>query len=211
MVSAPKVKICGITSQADAEAAVAAGCDAVGFVFYRKSPRYISAPKAASIIKRLPGRIHKVGVFVNAGSSRVRRIASFCGLTMVQLHGGESARYCRGLKKLKVIKAIRVKDAGSLEDLRAYQPWAFLFDSCVKGVAGGSGKVFDWNILKQRRGGIRQPVFLSGGLDCRTVSRAIRAVRPQWVDVSSSVESRPGKKDMRKMEAFVKAVKKARA
>jgi phosphoribosylanthranilate isomerase len=211
LVSVPKVKICGITSQADADAAVAAGCDALGFVFYRKSPRYISAPKAASIISRLPGRVHKVGVFVNAGSSRVRRIASYCGLTMVQLHGEESAGYCRGLRRLKVIKAIRVKDAGSLEDIRAYQPWAFLFDSCVKGVAGGSGKVFDWSILSRRRGRIKQPVFLSGGLERRTVGRAIRLVRPQWVDVSSSVESSPGKKDMRKMEAFIKAVKKARA
>jgi len=203
-----KVKICGIRSLVDALEAVAAGADALGFVFYRASRRYVAPEMAGWIIRQLPERVKKVGVFVNARAATIKRYARQCSLDMVQLHGNESARTCSQCAPVPVIKAFCVGkkfDAGVIE---GYNTFGFLFDAHVPGKAGGSGKTFDWSLIKTIPS-FRMPseIFLSGGLNARNVSKAIRMVRPQWVDASSSLELFPGKKDRRKMVAFVKAVK----
>lgn len=205
-----KVKICGITSPTDAAAAVAAGCQGLGFVFYRKSPRYIAPGEAARIIRGVPAGIKKIGVFVNASAGTIRKIARQCGLDMVQLHGEESPAACAALRPLKVIKAVRVKSRRDVAALRRSGPHAFLLDTYMRSRRGGTGRAFDWK-LAAGAGGSGRCVFLSGGLNARTVRTAIMVVRPQWVDVSSSVERAPGRKDRRKMQRFVAAVRAAGA
>lgn len=204
-----KVKICGITCLEDAICAVEAGADALGFVFYKSSPRYIPLEKAAAVIRALPSRVKKIGVFVNARLSTVERHAKMCGLDMIQLHGEESGRFCSRCRPLKVIKAIRVGRAFDKNILSRYEGCSFLFDSRVAGKPGGTGRTFDWKmlsfILKESR---PSEVFLSGGLNPGNVSRAVKTVRPEWVDISSSLESSPGKKDRRKITAFMNAVKR---
>lgn len=200
-----KVKICGITNLEDALSAINAGCQALGFVFYRKSPRYIDPGKAKDIIRRLPRGIVKVGVFVNAQPKTIRRIARLCGLDMVQLHGEESPEFCRKLKGLKIVKAFRIKDRIALQNILQYKSKMYLFDTFINSRFGGTGKNFNWNLLKQAQR-LRRPIFLSGGLNEENVRKAIRIVRPDWVDVSSSVEIRPGKKDYRKIKRFITAV-----
>ena len=205
-----KVKICGITNPADAADAVAAGCQALGFVFYRKSPRYIAPGEAARIIRGVPAGIKKVGVFVNASPGTIRKIARQCGLDMVQLHGEESPAACAALRPLKVIKAFRVKGRIDFTVLRRYEPHAFLLDTYVRSRRGGTGRAFDWKVAAGA-GESDRCIFLSGGLNTASVRTAIRLVRPQWVDVSSSVERAPGRKDRRKMQRFVAAVRAAGA
>jgi len=202
-----KIKICGITSLQDAQDAVRAGCDALGFVFYKKSPRYIAPARARSIISRLPRRIAKVGVFVNSREASVKRIARACRLDMLQFHGDESPRFCSRFKDRRVIKAFRVKASLDFKRLASYNAYAYLFDACPKSGFGGSGRQFDWRLLKSRRG-LPGEVFLSGGLGAANVKKAIRIVAPDWVDVSSSVEASAGKKEYRKMAQFVQAVKR---
>jgi phosphoribosylanthranilate isomerase len=202
-----KIKICGITNLQDAQDAIRAGCDAVGFVFYKKSPRYIAPRKARAIISRLPRRINKVGVFVNARESTVKRIARFCGLDMLQFHGDESPRFCGRFKSCRVIKAFRVKKSLDFRRLASYNTYAYLFDACARSKFGGSGRQFDWKLLKGRRG-LPGAVILSGGLSADNVRKAVKIVAPDWVDVSSSVEAFPGKKEYRKMTQFIQAVKR---
>ena len=211
-----KIKICGITNLKDALGAVAAGADAIGFVFYPKSPRYVSPQDACRIIGMLPGRLRrvkKVGVFVNARPAAIKRCARLCGLDMVQLHGNESPRACSQCSPLAVIKAFRVRGAIDAADVARYKTFAYLFDSYVPGARGGTGRKFDWKSLRALRdrrslcvpGGI----FLSGGLNSRNVGTAIGMAQPQWVDASSCLESGPGVKDQRKMAAFVRAAKRS--
>ena len=200
-----RAKICGITNPEDAAVAVAAGYDALGFVFYRKSPRYITPAKAKRIIAGLPKSVAKVGVFVNAREKTVKNIARECRLGMLQFHGDETPEYCRRFKGYKIIKAFRIKDKNDLEKLRGYKVFAYLFDTFSRQRFGGTGKAFDWKLVKDIV--LERPVFLSGGLNKRNVAGAIRAVGPHWVDVSSSVESGPGKKDRREVNRFIKMVK----
>ena len=202
-----KVKICGITNLDDARSAVAAGCDALGFVFYRKSPRYISPDDVSGIIRKLPGKIVKVGVFVDEKARRIKNIAKLCRLDFVQLHGRESVNFCKKLKGLKIIKAFRVKGTIDENDISRYKVKAYLFDTYVKSKAGGTGKSFNWSLLC----GIKRtktPVFLSGGISSKNVKKAVKTVKPQWVDVSSSVEKLPGRKDAKKVREFIKAAKR---
>ena len=202
-----KVKICGITNLDDARSAVAAGCDALGFVFYRKSPRYISPDDVSGIIRKLPGKIVKVGVFVDEKAQRIKNIAKLCRLDFVQLHGRESVNFCKKLKGLKIIKAFRVKGTIDENDISRYKVKAYLFDTYVKSKAGGTGKSFNWSLLC----GIKRtktPVFLSGGISSKNVKKAVKTVKPQWVDVSSSVEKLPGRKDAKKVREFIKAAKR---
>ncbi len=199
-----KVKICGITNLDDARSAVAAGCDALGFVFYRKSPRYISPDDVSGIIRKLPGKIVKVGVFVDEKARRIKNIAKLCRLDFVQLHGRESVNFCRKFKGLKIIKAFSVKGTIDENDISRYKVKAYLFDTYVKSKAGGTGKSFNWSLLC----GIKRtktPVFLSGGISSKNVKKAVKTVKPQWVDVSSSVEKLPGRKDAKKVREFIKA------
>lgn len=202
-----KVKICGITNLEDARASVDAGCDALGFVFYKKSPRYITPVKAKGIIKQLPKHIIKIGVFVDGKEKTIRKIAKTCRLNMLQFHGSESPEFCARFKGYKIIKAFRVKNRLDAKNILKYNPFAFLFDTFVKSKIGGTGKNFDWRLIRHIDG-IRRPIFLSGGLNEDNVKKAIEAVSPDWVDASSSLEKIPGKKNPIKVRNFIKAAKK---
>lgn len=200
-----RVKICGITNLEDALASLFYGADAIGFVFYKKSPRYISPGKAGNISRILPRGISRVGVFVNEKENVVKKIAKLCGLDMLQFHGEESCEYCRKFKGYKIIKAFRVGGKINLDDLCGYKTFAYLFDTYSKAKPGGTGKKFNWNLLKQIVK-IKRPVFLSGGLTCGNVQKAIKLLKPDWVDASSALEIRPGEKDHKKIRRFIKAV-----
>lgn len=202
-----KVKICGITNLEDALNSIKAGCNALGFVFYRKSPRHITPEKAIRIIKHIPAHILKIGVFVNAKAKTIKGIARLCNLDMLQFHGNESPEFCQKFKGYKIIKAFRVKDKIDPQQIIKYKTFAYLFDTFVKSRVGGTGKKFNWMAVRHL-GGFRKPIFLSGGLNAKNVAEAIKQVRPDWVDVSSSVETKPGKKDYKKIKELVEAVKK---
>lgn len=202
-----KVKICGITRDADALAAVAAGADALGFVFWEQSPRWLSTRAAAEIIRQIPVTVIKVGVFVNAAPEAVRRAISECGLDLLQFHGDESPDYCVQFG-MRTMKAFRIRDADSLCALPAYRTDAWLLDAFVPGQRGGSGATFNWALAVAARE-LGRPVFLAGGLTPQNVAEAVRQVRPYGVDVSSGVESAPGKKDAEKVRAFIAAAKGA--
>lgn len=202
-----KVKICGITNLSDALASVDAGCDAVGFNFYNKSPRYVFPSKAAKIIHALPRRVVKIGVFVNAREDVIRRIAKLCKLDILQFHGDESPDFCEKFPDFKIIKSFRVKNKESLECAKAYKPFAYLFDTFVKSRRGGTGKTFDWKMIRHIKGLEDRPIFLCGGLTVDNVRKAISAAKPEWVDVCSSVEKKPGIKDHEKIRKLIKAAK----
>ncbi|MFH1397717.1 MAG: phosphoribosylanthranilate isomerase [Candidatus Omnitrophota bacterium] len=202
-----KVKICGITNLEDAELAVKAGCDALGFMFYKKSPRYIDPLKASRIIKQLPKKVIKIGVFVNSPESAIRKIAKICKLNLLQFHGDETPEFCARFKDKRIIKAFRIKGVIGPEEILKYNTFAYLFDSYTKSGFGGSGKVFNWKFV-QHPECITRPVFLSGGLTEKNVCQAIKTFHPHWVDVSSGVETAPGKKDSAKVKRFIKSVKK---
>jgi len=202
----PKVKICGITNLEDALQSVKAGCDALGFVFYKHSPRYITPRRARSIIQQLPRSVLKIGVFVNAREHTIRKTARLCSLDVLQFHGNESPQFCRRFRNFKIVKAFRVRDRLNKQDLLRYRPFAYLLDSFSASKAGGTGRGFAWKLIRHLDG-LKQPIFLSGGLSIRNVRKAIRTVRPQWVDVSTSVEARPGKKDHAKVRLFIRKAK----
>jgi phosphoribosylanthranilate isomerase len=201
------VKICGITNTPDALAAAQAGADALGFVFYEGSPRYIATDAAAAIIHELPPAIVKVGLFVNAAEEAVQRAIAECGLNLLQFHGDETPDYCLQFG-LMSMKAFRVRDAASLKALPDYRTDAWLLDAYVPDQYGGTGDTFNWDLAveAQRLG---RPIFLAGGLTPENVGAAVQKVRPYAVDVSSGVESAPGKKDHTKVTAFIKAAKAA--
>lgn len=201
-----KVKICGITNLGDALASIGAGCDAVGFAFYKKSPRYLAPETARRIIRALPKDTIKIGVFVNSPAGSIRRIAKSCGLNILQFHGDESPEFCKKFKGYKIIKAFRVKDRIALEDILRYDTFAYLFDTFTRSRPGGTGRKFDWSLLK-RLNCLNKPVFLSGGLNERNVRRAIKTAHPDWVDVCSSVEMNPGRKSHAKVKRFIAAAK----
>ncbi|MFA6216571.1 MAG: phosphoribosylanthranilate isomerase [Candidatus Omnitrophota bacterium] len=202
-----KVKICGITNVADARVSVKAGCDAIGFVFYKKSPRYISPYEAAGIIKQLPEHTLTMGVFVNAREKTIRRIARLCSLSVLQFHGNESAEFCARFKDYKVIKAFRIKHKLDEAKIARYKTSAYLFDTYVASKVGGTGKRFDWKLIRHLRD-LKRPIFLSGGLTAKNVLEAVKVARPDWVDVSSSLEISPGKKDHAKVTAFIRSIRK---
>jgi phosphoribosylanthranilate isomerase len=208
MTERTKVKICGITNAEDAAVAVEAGADAIGFNFYRKSPRYIDPALAKHIVTSLPPFIMPVGVFVNEAMAVVRSIMDTCGLAMAQLHGDESAAYCEELAR-PVIKALRLKDRGSFLTLAEFQGKAgvrgFLLDAFSETAYGGTGQITDWALASEAAKSAT--ILLAGGLTSANVGEAIRAVRPYGIDVSSGVESVPGKKDHGKIRDFLDAVR----
>ena len=199
-----KVKICGITNLEDALVSLFNKADALGFVFYKKSPRYISPLKASNISAILPKKICRIGVFVDEDINKVKKIARLCNLDMLQFHGNETVEYCRKFKGYKIIKAFPIKERLDLTKLLAYKGCAYLFDTYSKTQAGGTGKKFNWNLLRNLDK-IKAPVFLSGGLTSRNVRQAIQLLKPDWVDASSALESRPGKKDHKKIKRFIQA------
>jgi len=202
-----KVKICGITNLEDALAAVEAGADALGFVFYDGSPRKVSLPMAADISRQLPPFVVRVGVFVNAPDALVRGASRDCGLNLLQFHGDESPEYCLQFG-LMSMKAFRIRDGTSLEALPSYHTDAWLLDACVPDKLGGTGATFNWELAVQARG-LGRPIFLAGGLTPENVGDAVRQVQPYAVDVSSGVEIEPGRKDLAKVVAFVREAKAA--
>ncbi|MEE4252558.1 MAG: phosphoribosylanthranilate isomerase [Desulfuromusa sp.] len=201
-----RVKICGITNLEDALCAVFEGADALGFVFYKGSPRYIRPEKAGEIISALPPFVTTVGLFVNAGSEIIQQTMQTAGLGVVQLHGDETPEDCC-LDTYPVIKAVRVRDADSLADTGSYNVSALLLDAWNDQHYGGTGESFDWQLAKKLTG--RTPLILAGGLRPENVAEAIRVVNPYAVDVSSGVEKSPGNKDHDKVRQFIQQVKKS--
>jgi len=201
------VKICGITNVPDALAAADAGADALGFVFYEPSPRSIAVATAAAISRALPPALVRVGVFVNAAEETVVTAIRECGLSLLQFHGDEPPDYCLQFGVMS-LKAFRVRDRDSLRALPAYRTDAWLLDAFTPAQPGGTGATFNWDLAVEARA-LGRPIFLAGGLTPGNVADAVRRVRPYGVDVSSGVESAPGKKDASKLRAFVSAAKGA--
>ncbi|MDP2913236.1 MAG: phosphoribosylanthranilate isomerase [Candidatus Omnitrophota bacterium] len=202
-----RIKICGITNKADAVMASSLGVDMLGFVFYRKSKRYVTPAVAADIINALPPYIGKVGVFVCEKPDSVLEIARIAGLDMLQFHGDETPEYCGGFcDNYKVIKAFRVKDKKDLKCVNDYGVDFYLFDTHKGNSIGGTGETFDWKALEDFE--ILKPVILSGGLNPQNVGDAIKEVLPYGVDVSTGCEKSPGKKDPELMKKFVENVRK---
>ena len=192
-----KVKICGLTNYEDAAAAMEMGADLLGFNFYPKSPRFVSPEKATQIINKLPAFIDTAGVFVNSSLEEIRDTISQCPLNWVQLHGDESPQFCRDLltHNVKTMKAIRVKDQGDIDRAESYFTDAVLLDAFDPGKYGGTGLIFDWNIV----GHITKRVFLAGGINPDNAAEAIK-LGVYGIDVCSGIESEPGKKDHKKMK-----------
>jgi phosphoribosylanthranilate isomerase len=199
-----RVKICGITNLEDALMAVEAGADALGFVFFPGSPRCISPEQADLIIRRLPPFVQTVGLFVNEELATVNLVADRCGLDLVQLHGEEPPDYCAAVKR-RIIKAFRVRDESSLTGLPNYRVAAPLLDAWSPAAHGGTGTTFNWEIAA--RVAASRAIILAGGLTPENVAGAIAAVRPYAVDVSSGVESSPGKKDAGLVSRFIRSCK----
>jgi phosphoribosylanthranilate isomerase len=202
-----RVKICGITNLADAQAAIAAGADALGFNFYEGSPRHVSMKNAAEISKQIPPFVMRAGVFVNADEDLVTRAIAECNLSLLQFHGDETPEFCTQFG-LMSMKAFRIRDVGSLEELPKFSTDAYLLDAFSPAVRGGTGEKFNWDLAVEAQK-IGKPVFLAGGLTPENVADAVRKVRPFGVDVSSGVESSPGKKEHAKIRAFIAEVRKA--
>jgi phosphoribosylanthranilate isomerase len=202
-----KVKICGLTNVEDALAAAEAGADLFGFVLWNKSPRHVTIETARDIARHLPPAAKRVAVFVDATARQVLFSLRVCDFSALQFHGHESPSFCRQFGVM-TIKALRVRDAGSLRALSGYDTDAFLLDTQVEGLPGGTGQTFDWSLAAAAKQ-FGKPVFLAGGLTPQNVADAIRAAQPFGVDVSSGVEAAPGKKDAQKMRDFVAAVRAA--
>lgn len=206
-----RVKICGITRTEDALNAVKNGADAIGLVFYAPSPRCVTITQAIEIIKKIPAFVTVVGLFVNAEAEFIHEVISQVKLDMLQFHGDESPQECARYR-LPFIKAIRVKSDTNLvqcaKDFSASK--ALLLDTYAEGVAGGTGHVFDWNLIPKELTSLRQsdqpPVILAGGLNVQNVAQAITQVEPYAVDVSGGVEISKGIKDPAKIAAFMQQV-----
>ncbi len=200
----PRVKICGITSVEDGLHAVRCGADALGLVFYNKSPRCVTAEQARRIISELPPLVTTVGLFVNHPAQEITDIARFCSLDVLQLHGDETPEQCQ-LPPWRVIKALRVRDEQSLADLAAYRVSGMLLDAWQADSYGGTGHRFNWQLAVQATQ--QRPIILAGGLTPANVAEAVKTVRPYAVDVSSGVESAPGCKDPDLVAAFIRNAK----
>jgi phosphoribosylanthranilate isomerase len=202
-----KVKICGITNINDAMAAVEFGADALGFVFFQGSPRYISPDAAAEIIRKLPSFATTIGVFVDEKTSQIEKTIAATGIDVIQLHGDEPPEACTFSRR--IIKAIRVKSLASLDPLVHYQDKvsAFLLDSFSPNSFGGTGQKFNWDIATYAKQFGK--IILSGGLTPDNIIEAVKQVGPYGVDVSSGVELTKGKKDHDKMRLFIERAKAA--
>jgi len=206
-VTRTRIKICGITRVEDAVAAVNAGADAIGLVFYEKSPRHVSVEQAIEIVKKVPAFVSVVGLFVDAPSEYIKTILSQVHLDLLQFHGNETPAQCQQFH-LPYIKAIRVKPDSNLVQyaLDFNDAKALLLDAYTKGVAGGTGQVFDWKLIPNS---LAHHVILAGGLTPDNVTEAIAQVHPYAVDVSGGVELSKGIKSADKISAFIKGVSNA--
>lgn len=202
-----KVKICGLTNLPDAQAAVAAGADLLGFIFAVASPRRLTVEAAAEIAREIPPHILKVGVFVNPTEDLVMQALRECELGLLQFHGEEAPEFCTSFGVMNM-KAFRIRDERSLKALKDYPTDAWLLDTYSEKQAGGTGQTFNWDLAVAAKQ-LGRPIFLAGGLTPDNVAEAVRRVQPFAVDVSSGVELAPGKKDHGKVEAFIRAAKAA--
>lgn len=204
-----RVKICGITRESDALFAVKEGADALGFIF-AQSPRRVYPDTVKTIVKKVGPLVITVGVFVNESVERMLKTAEKCALNTIQLHGDEDARTVCRLQRdgLKVIKAVRVGEAGDFKKVQDMPADALLFDTSTKERFGGSGRVFDWKVLLEHK--IRQPWIVSGGLHPGNVKELLSVLKPYGVDVSSGVETAPGKKSNKLVKDFIRNAKSAR-
>jgi phosphoribosylanthranilate isomerase len=203
----PKIKFCGITAPADADAAVAAGAWALGVILWHGSPRRCRRGVAAEIAAVHRRHAQIVGVFVNPTLDQLARAADEIGLTMLQLHGDEGPVFCAEAARrtgCRVIKAARVRSRADIQALGAFHTDFHLLDSYARGLPGGTGETFAWELARAR--GRQVPMILSGGLTAENVADAIAAVRPYAVDVASGTEIEPGVKDPEKLRAFAAAV-----
>jgi len=209
---AVRVKICGITSLKDAQAAVRAGVDALGFVFHSASPRYVAPEKAAAIISSLPPFVITVGVFVNLNREEVEKIAARSRIHAIQLHGNEPPKDCIGFDR-PVIKAFRFSSEAIFPDLSKYRVAGFLMDSGSAERWGGTGIPFNWEQLSEYLSSspdsVRNRLVVAGGLTSENVGYAVRILKPHAVDVSTGVESEPGKKSEKMIKEFIHAVRSA--
>ena len=201
------VKICGITNLDDALAAVASGADALGFNFYKPSPRYIAPQNARAIVDQLPDVVLTVGVFVNEELESVRSIATQAGLKALQLHGDESPEYCRQLAADNyVIKTFTVAGSFDPQLAKMYEVQAIMLDTRDNNLRGGTGRVFDWSVAQQLRP-LLPKLYLAGGLSPENVAEAVTTVRPYAVDACSSLELKPGIKSRERVSVFIEAVR----
>ena len=202
-----RVKICGITRAQDALEAVKQGADAIGLVFYPKSPRNVSATQAAEIVSQIPAFVTVVGLFVDAEPAFIQEVISSVKLDLLQFHGDETPSACRQYSR-PYMKAIRVKNGTNLVQYAAdyADARALLLDAFAEGVPGGTGLVFDWSLIPQN---LPLPIVLAGGLNAENVGVAIEQVRPYAVDVSGGVEASKGIKDAAKIAAFMRGVSNA--
>ena len=201
-----KVKICGLTNYEDAANAANSGADYLGFNFYKSSPRYIEKPKAKKIIERLKANAKKVGIFVNEDIEKVKAVAELCRLDLIQLSGDENREYISKLKNAlrnEIIKSFRIKSS-SIKNIKKYGVDYVMIDSFKKGFFGGTGIGPNLKFAGELD---NKSLFLAGGLSAANVKSAVKKIKPYAVDVCSSIESYPGKKDLRKMKEFVEAVK----
>jgi len=201
-----KVKICGITNVEDAMLCSSLGADATGFIFYKKSKRYIAPEKAKEIIKQLPIFLLKVGVFVNERPEKINRIAKQINLNVIQLHGDETPEDIDVID-LPVIKAFRVGKAFDYKVLSNYKNCSFLLDSFDEKEYGGTGKKFDWKNIPEE---LRDKIILAGGITKKNLESIYMKISPYAIDVSSSIESLPGKKDVTKLNDFFSELNKLR-
>ena len=201
-----RVKVCGITNWTDARRAVDCGADALGFNFYRPSPRYISPHAAAKIIWRLPANIACVGVFVDEPLEVVLRARNIAGIHIAQLHGEETPEtVARIAERILTLKALRTSPDFRLADLQRYRAAeACLLDGFRPRLRGGTGRTIDWALA--RRAARYSKIVLAGGLNPRNIAEAVRSARPAAIDVNSGIESAPGKKNPRKLRAFFDAL-----
>ena len=199
-----RIKICGLTRPGDVDAAVAAGADAIGLVFYPRSARYVETEQAALLARRVPPFVSVVGLFVNATADEVMRTLATVPLHVLQFHGDEDESYCRQFER-PYLRAARMRPGFDLLQYAAAFPsaQAILLDAFVEGYGGG-GESFDWSLIPP---GLARPLVLAGGLDAGNVAEAVRHVRPAAVDVSSGVEAGKGVKDAQRMRDFVAAVR----
>ena len=202
------VKICGIRRAEDAEAAVQAGASALGFNFWKGTPRYIFPREAARILSAVPRNIWTVAVFVDETPERVLEIAAETGVSVLQFHGSESPEYLDRLESYLKIKAVKVGSDFRPEQISRYRSAsAFLLDGFVAGMHGGTGKTFDWSQAQKAKAFGK--IILAGGLKASNVGEAVRQVCPWGVDVCSGVEAEPGKKDPQRIRQFVQSVRAA--
>lgn len=213
MHSRTRIKMCGLTREKDIEAGIDAGLDALGFIFYEKSPRNVTPDFVRSVVAKMVPFVDCVGVFVDRDRKEVEEIVEYCGLSYAQLHGSENPKYCERLQRFAspchVVKAFRVGEQSKSEDFSPYDEVAhgYLLDTYIKGNAGGTGKVFDWSLIEKLN--LQRPVILAGGLSTTNVEDAIKRVAPFGVDVNSGIEIEPGVKDHSKLREFVRKVRLA--